>query len=72
MNFPPVADRDHHHDQPAVLDQAYNPMVANAIRPQLALVAVQDLAELPGIAACDNALLETLKQPSLDRAVQLA
>lgn len=47
-------------------------MVANAIRPQLALVAVQDLAELPGIAACDNALLETLKQPSLDRAVQLA
>jgi hypothetical protein len=52
-----MADGDDHHDQPPVLDQRYDPVVADTVGPELTLIAAQRFPELSRITARGDALL---------------
>ena len=67
-----MANRDDHHDQSLVLNQANDAIVANAVGPELILIAAQRLAQSARVAACNHALLEIVDPALLDCLVELA
>ena len=65
-----VAGCDHDHDQAAILDRADEPVVADAIGPEFALVAVQRLAELARVTDRDHPVFQELPDSALHRPIE--
>ena len=72
VHVPAIADGDDHYNQPPILDHADDPVVADAIRPEMPFVAVQGFPELAWVTTRNDASFEVLEQPALDLAIELA